>query len=396
MKKAPIIFVILLLAVAGAGYWMFLRPHAMGGPPKFATPVEVALVAAEPLKDTLSAVGTLKSNESVMMRPEIQGRVEKIHFNEGQVAKKGALLISLDASIYDAEVKQAQANLRLAQLSYERARKLTKSGATSQSRLDQARADLGVAQAQRDVAITHRDKTRILAPFDGTVGLRNVSPGDVVNAGQDLVHFQSNNPMKVEFTLPENASEKVQVGQMLSITIDALPNQTFEGKVYAVDPQIDLQGRSLTVRAMVANDNNVLRAGFFAQVQLVLGEKSNALTVPETAIVPQGGMTGVFVVGADNKVELRPVKIGTRFDAKVELLEGVKAVEKVVVAGHLKLYPGAEVMVMDKAAAPAAAPAAPAAEKAEEKAPAAEAPAAESTEKAPEALDLKTNDKPAE
>jgi membrane fusion protein (multidrug efflux system) len=314
--------------------------------PQGGFPVEAAQVRADKLIVALSTVGTLKANESLTLKPEIAGRIEAIHFEEGAVVKKGAPLISLDNRIIAAQLKQAEAALGLARANYARAKMLKEKGAGTISNFDMMQAGLSVAQAQVDLASATLDRTNITAPFDGVMGLRHISPGDVVSIGQEIAGFQSVNPMKAEFTLPENATSAVAAGQMIDVQIDALPGRTFSGKIYAIDPQINESSRNILLRALIPNDDGALKPGLFARINIITAQKENALFVPESAIVPRGNDSFVMRVGADKKITTIKVDIGERKNGDVEITGGLSANDTVVTAGHLKLRDGMEVSVM--------------------------------------------------
>ena len=200
-----------------------------------------------------------------------------------------------------------------------------------------------MAQAQVDLARAKLDKTKITAPFDGVMGLRQVSPGDVVSASQDLASFQSIHPMKAEFTLPESALAMLSVGQALQVGVDAFPNRRFTGTVYAIDPQVDVQSRNISLRAMVSNEDGALKPGLFARISILVAEKADALFVPETAIVPRGDESFVMRVDEAKKVSTIPVTLGERKDGEVEITKGLAAGDTVITAGHLKVKDGQEV-----------------------------------------------------
>lgn len=335
-----------IIAVAAGVYYFNPFHGEVGAPPEFALPVQATKVVARPLSVTLDAVGSLRANESVVLQPEVAGRVTEITFTEGQPVKKGDALFKIDDRMAAAEVKQAEANLQLARLDFERFRKLSNTGASTKQRYDQAQANLGVMEANLQLARTRLDYTTIRAPFDGVVGLRKISPGDYVNIGQELANFVSLDPMKVDFTIPETQASQVQVGQKLDIMLEAIPDRTFTGEVFALDSQIDVNGRAVALRATVPNPGGILRPGYFARVMLTVAEKPSALIVPEDAIVPQGAAKLVYVVNDDGSVDMRPVTLGQRLSGEVEILDGVKEGEHVVTGGHIKIRPGAKVSIL--------------------------------------------------
>jgi membrane fusion protein (multidrug efflux system) len=322
---------------------------AQDGPEK-AVPVEAAKVAAGPLSEQVTAVGTLLSNESVTVSAEIPGRLKEIHFTEGQPIEKGALLFSLDDSVYRAQLADAEAKLKLAEQTYKRTSQLfSNKYATAQS-ADEAVSNLAVAKAAVELASVQLDKTRIVAPFSGIVGLRKVSVGEYITAGKALVNLEAIDPVKADFRVPEKFLPAIKVGQNIRISVDAFPGETFDGKVYAIDPRIDVAGRSLLVRAKVPNKDQQLRPGLFVRVTVLLKLKEDALTVPEQAIVPQGDSQYVFKIN-DGKVKLTKVKLGMRRSGRVEILDGLSANDEVVTAGQLKLRDGTQVSIVNGAGA---------------------------------------------
>ncbi len=340
-----LLVVVGLLAAAGY-YWLLpmFGGKQEAGMQDFSLPVQMATVSAKPLDVTIESVGTLMANESVVLRPEVAGRVTGIYFTEGQQIKKGAKLFQIDDRMARAELKQAESNLRLARLNFERFRKLSATGAATKQRYDEAAANLGVSQANADLARTRIDVAGINAPFDGVVGLRHVSPGDYVNMGQELANFVSYDPMKVDFAIPEISASKLAIGQKIQIRVDALPDEVFTGEVFALDPQLDVNGRAVSVRARVPNQSLTLKPGYFARVVLNISRKESALMVPEGAIVPQGDAKLVVRVAPDGTTQMVPVTLGERLAGEVEILSGLEGGDKVVTSGQMKLRPGAKVV----------------------------------------------------
>jgi membrane fusion protein (multidrug efflux system) len=330
-------------------------PGKAGGPPGgFAVGVETVKVAAAAFKDEAAAVGSLKSNESVVLRPEIAGRIAAIHLREGQPAAKGAVLVALDASTQAAELRQADANLALAQANYRRNEDLYQKKFVSERARDESAANLKVLEAAVSLAQAKLQKTQIRAPFAGIVGIRNVSVGDYVKEGQELVNIEDIGTLKADFRLPEAYLGRVQKGQDVEVISDALPGQVFKGVLDAVDPLLDASGRALSLRARLANPELRLRPGMFVRVRLVFGGERHNLAVPEEALVPAGSDNFVFRV-AEGKAQRVMVRIGQRRGASVEVVEGLKAGDEVVTAGQLKLRDGVPVKAQQGAAAPDAA-----------------------------------------
>ncbi len=357
-------------AVAGvilalsAGYWLgqHRAPNAAGiatsgnGPnangtnvakaaagPRAVT-VEAIKVARASMPQTITAVGSLRSDESVVLRPEVAGRISAIQFKEGEKVTKGSVLVRLDPQVNQAEVQQARANLTLAESKYNRSVDLAKQNFISGQAKDEAENNLKVAQASVALAQAHLAKTEIRAPFSGVIGLRSVSIGDYVKEGADMVNLESIDPLKVDFRVPEVYLRQVQNGQPLSIALDAFPGKLHDGRVIAVNPLIDTAGRSVVIRAQVNNSDARLRPGMFARIRLVTRDVQDAMVVPEQAIVPEGDEQYVFRV-LDNKAVRTKVETGQRRDAKVEIVKGLSNDDMIVTAGQIKLRDGSPVAV---------------------------------------------------
>ncbi len=329
------------------------KPGAGGPPGGFALAVEVAKVAPATFVDEANAVGTLKSAESVLLRPEVAGRVAAIGFRDGAAVGKGSLLITLDASVQEAELQQARANLALAKANYERNLELLGKKFVSPQAVDNVAATLKIQEAAVQLAEAKVAKTRIKAPFDGVIGLRNVSVGDYVKEGQDLVNVEDTGSLKVDFRLPEAYLGRVARGQTVEVTSDALPGSRFTAQLDAVDPLVDQNGRAISCRARLDNRAGKLKPGMFVRARLVFGERQDALMVPEQALV-SGVAPMVFKV-VDGKAVAAKVKIGVRRAGQVEIAEGLAAGDLVVTAGQLKLKDGVPVRAIGEGgpAAPA-------------------------------------------
>jgi membrane fusion protein (multidrug efflux system) len=307
-----------------------------------AVPVETAQVVVGPIQRRLGAVGSLRSNESVILRPEIAGRIVEIPFEEGEPVRRGDVLVVLDDTIYRAEVEQVRAALELSQANHDRAVDLLARNAGTTRARDEALAALRANQAALELAKARLEKTVITAPFDGVIGLRNVSVGDFVAIGQDLANLEQIDPLKADFRVAEVYLAAVRRGQKIELTVDAFPRESFPGEVYAIDPLIDESGRSILLRARLPNPEAVLRPGLFARVTLVLNERDDAVQVPEQALVPQGEDQFVFRVVEGKAVRTR-VTAGIRRDGMVEITEGLGPDDEVVTAGQLKIRDGAPV-----------------------------------------------------
>jgi membrane fusion protein (multidrug efflux system) len=304
--------------------------------------VETAPVAAARLQEDVVAIGTLRSNESVVVRPEISGRITEIGFTEGSPVQKGQLLVALDSSVYAAEVQQARANLALAETNFKRTTDLERDKFVSATAKDQSLNALRVAQANVALAEARLAKTQIRAPFAGVIGIRQVSVGDYVKEGQDLVTLEDISSLKVDFRLPEVMLIDLKRGQTVEVASDAIPNRTFAATLDAIDPLVDQNGRAVILRARLKNTEGQLRPGMFVRTRLILEERANALTVPEEALVPSGADQYVYKV-VDGKVTRVQVKTGLRRGSQVEVTSGLQAGDVVVTAGQIKLREGTAV-----------------------------------------------------
>lgn len=301
-------------------------------------PVAVEAVKLEPvaLSDDIRAVGSIRSNESIVLRPEVAGRIASINFKEGQLVRRGQTLIALDASVNRAEVDQMRAQLDLAKSNLKRTEELARERFVSASAQDESASKLRVAEAALALAEAKLSKMTLVAPFDGVVGIRNVSVGDYVKDGADLINLEDIRSVKIDFRVPERFQPRVSVGQRVDVATDALPGRRFVATIDAIDPLLDANGRSVSIRARAANESKALRPGMFARVRVIFAEKSAALLVPEEAIVPSGSDFYVYRV-VDGTARRTKVVVGGRRDAKVELLDGAKDGDTIVVAGQLKL-----------------------------------------------------------
>jgi membrane fusion protein, multidrug efflux system len=322
--------------------------------------IATAPVRLERMTRQIEAVGSLRSNEAVIIRPEIAGRITEILFDEGQPARRGTPLFRLDAAIAEAQLQQAKAGLALSRANFERATDLYRRQVGTERARDEATAKLRVDEASVALSQATLDKMTIVAPFDGIVGLRRVSLGDYVNPGQDLVNIENVEQLKVDFRIPEIYSRRLAVGQTVRITLDAIPDATYEGSVYAIDPAHDPNGRAVLLRARLANRDGSLRSGMFARVVLLIEDRQEAIFVPETALVPVGEnqfvyryvdgkalLTKVNIV--DGKALLTKVNIGQRRRGQVEIVQGLARDAVIVSEGALKLRDGLPVRAVPAA-----------------------------------------------
>jgi len=340
--------------------------------------VEAAKVELARLSDDTQAVGSLRSRRGVVLRPEVSGRITQLNFTDGQRVRKGQVLVQFDDQLPLAQVQQSQAELSIARANQKRNQELVAQNFISQRSLDESAANLQVAEAKLSLAKATAARLKIVAPFDGIAGIRQVNVGDYLKDGSDIVNIEDIEAIYVDFRLPERFQNKIKRGQTAVLDIDALPGRKYNAQIQAIDPLIDANGRSIGVRGCIDNRQLQLRPGMFARVNTVFGVRENARVVPEEAIVPQGGRQFVIKLLEGPNEQTRTtkrveVKVGLRSPGKVEILEGLEAGDTVVAAGQQRVQrDGTLVTVVDlaanaarsgnaKAAAPAAGASAPAA-----------------------------------
>lgn len=327
---------ILTLPFLVAGAFAQSGPKS-GGP----LSAEVHIVKSTPFTRTLSAVGTLRANESVTLVPEISRRLVKIHVQEGSEVKTGDLLFKLDDSDLQAELRAIEARLKLADTNKKRAANLLPNEAISQQEFDVSTAELDILVAQKNTQSVQISKTEIRAPFAGRVGIRQVSEGAFVAPTTPLITLQDVSRIKVDFPLPERYSGEVKPGQKFTFTV-AGNGQVFEGVVTVIEPAIDAATRSLLVRGLCSAPQGLLPGGF-AEVTLTLDGLANGFMVPSQAIVPSPRGQGLYVL-ENGKARLQTVEIGVRTDDQVQILRGVKEGDVVAITNLLRIRPGLEVV----------------------------------------------------
>jgi membrane fusion protein (multidrug efflux system) len=311
-----------------------------------AVAVEAATARGAVTTADIRSIGSLRSDESVQIASEIAGRVSEINFAEGGIVEAGDILVKLDDALARAEVADAKARYDLADANNDRAKQLSRTGNVTEKAIDEAAANFEIARAALELQRVKLSKHTIVAPFPGRVGLREVSPGAFIAVGTPIVNLEKIDFLKVDFKLPELFLASVSVGQKVDLAVDALAARTFTGEIYAIDPQVDVNGRALALRARLPNPDLVLRPGLFARI-LVKGKQTREVVLaPESAIVPRGGETFVYRIDGGKAVEAK-VKLGERRGAEVEILEGVPPNTRIVTAGQLKLRNGVPVEIVD-------------------------------------------------
>jgi membrane fusion protein (multidrug efflux system) len=337
-----------VLALLLAGAWLSACSDSDGKPGTKAppvVPVVVAVVEEDEFLSSLEAVGTTRANESVRLTASITETVDRVFFEDGQEVKAGALLVQLRDEQQQAELREAEVNLAQQRREYERLRGLIAQKAIAQSQLDEQSSRLDAAQAQLAAARARINERRINAPFSGVLGLRQVSPGALVEPGDLIATLEDLSTVKLEFSVPETFLGTLRPGQRVLARSVAFPERPFEGAVTGIDSRVDPVTRAVAVRAAIPNPELVLRPGMLMTVELIK-DLRRSLAIPESALVPVGTQQFVFTVDAEDKVARVPVAIGRRRAGDVEILEGLTAGDRVVTEGTLRVRPGTQVRIV--------------------------------------------------
>jgi RND family efflux transporter MFP subunit len=372
--RRPIVFVLVLVIFAaligGLSYFQYVAKPVMlktilakvFAPKPTSVSVEAARVESWP--PVLTEIGTLRAFQGVTVAPQVAGVVTGIHFDSGDDVEEGALLVSIDDSVEQADLSNNAAQLKNANLAFDRQKSLVAGGNTPQSSVDSAIAarDSAAAAVERTRAIIAQKAIR--APFAGRLGLRTVDIGQFVAVGAALTTLQRLDPIFADFTAPEGDLARLAVGQPVSIAVDAYPGRTFEGKITAVDARVSAESRNVTVRAQFENPDAKLLPGMFANVAVTTGEPVKVLTLPRTAAIYSLYGDNVFVVkaGAPSAdapsdkpglvVERRFVKFGSTRGERIAVVTGLSEGDQVVTAGQVKLQNNSPVVIDESGALP--------------------------------------------
>ncbi len=346
-KQWAIAALVVLLAVAGAAFYEFGLAPAGPVEAGASKPARVNVISPElrSVRDTISAVGTLRAQEAVQLKAEVSGRVTELGFTEGERVEKGQLLVRLDDRQAAADLQVAEARLADARRQFDRAQQLRRNNSISQSQTDELRTARDVAEAELVAARTRLDNHRIRAPFDGVVGFTDISVGSYLTPGTTITTLDDTAQMELSFSVPERFLGQIHVGQAVAGTTAAFSDQPFRGQLAQLGTRVSELSRTLPVRALIDNPEGHLRPGQFMSVALTLRERE-ALVIPEQALITRGDTKYVFVVndGAARRME---VSIGSRQPGRVEIVDGVSADARVVITGQDRLSSGDRVVVGD-------------------------------------------------
>lgn len=331
---------VVLIIGASVGAYFFFKPVekevTKKAPKRHYVLVEVEPVKVQNFEENLVVVGSLRANESVVLRPEIEGKVSEILFISGTHVDKGAKLVKLEDSILKAQLKEAQAQANLSKLDYERAKYLFEKKIGPLKEMQKAFAAYQAHKASLDAAREKLRKALVTAPFEGLIGLKDISVGAYLKPGDDLVVLEDVDPIKVDFNIGEVYLKTIKKGMPVKVKIDGF-NKVYQGVIEAIDARVDTLNHSIRVRASVDNPSKNLRAGLFASVTLRLKADDSAIMIPESAIEQRKGEQVVYRV-IDGKAVETPVTIGGRKDGMVMIEDGLFSYDIVVTAGASKLH----------------------------------------------------------
>lgn len=355
--------VVLLVVLALGGYKAFTiyRMIQTFSVPKPPISVAVATAIEQPWQVRLPTVGTLKALQGVNLSLEIAGTVTDVQFESGQKVNAGQPLVQLDSAVEAALLETAKADLGLAQLDFDRGRQLVGSSAISKGEFDRLTAQLAKNKATVNQLKASLAKKHIIAPFSGTIGIRQVDVGDFLPSGTMIATLQDLSSLYVDFYLPEQAVPKISLGQPVDVSVSAYPNQNFPGTISAINPKVENTTRNVLVRATLANPDGKLLPGMFASLQVLLPDPQPRVVVPESTITYTLYGNSLYVVAQkkdananlekDDKgqpvlvAERRFIETGERRDGLVLINKGVQGGEQVISAGQIKLDNGAHIVI---------------------------------------------------
>ncbi|MBS3924282.1 MAG: efflux RND transporter periplasmic adaptor subunit [Xanthomonadaceae bacterium] len=350
MRRMPVLAFCSLLLVACSG-------EGNGGPRPGAGAalVTTAEVATAPWIDRLEAVGTARASESIAITSKLAERVERVRFESGQRVEAGQVLVELDVGGDVADLDAARTAYREAQRQYERQRQLAEQRLIPTSQLDAQRATRDAAQARVQQALARVADRAIIAPFAGVLGLREVSPGQLLQPGTAITTLDALDTMQVDFAVPEVHLARLAEGLAVEARSDAWSGQVFRGRLISIDSRVDVATRSVAVRAAVENPEGRLLPGMLLTLK-VFEQERLALVVPEIAVLQIGTQSYVYRVDAERRAELVPVRLGSRELGRVEVVEGLTAGDRIVIDGTVKLRPGLAIRESETAPSAGSAP----------------------------------------
>jgi membrane fusion protein (multidrug efflux system) len=345
MRKTTktVLFVVIFLAIAAFIIYPRVKDQerSAGAPVArnvSALPVDVKIIQPRQIEHVIRITGTILANESVALKSEISGRIESILFNEGQRVKKGDILLTINDEEIKAQVERLRYVQKLNEDSEYRQRQLLDKEAISREEYEIALTTLNTTQADIKEKEAILAKHRITSPFDGIIGLRQVSEGSYLTPNDLICNIYSLNPAKVEFSIPGKYTDEIKVGDSISFSTEASDNK-FYGIVYAFEPRIDPTTRTLKIRAISPNKNGLLLPGQFVNIDYILEVVPHALMVPSVSVIPEMNGHKLFIY-RNKTAEQQNVKIGLRTDTEVQITDGITSLDTIIVTGILQMRPG--------------------------------------------------------
>ncbi|MGF1865332.1 efflux RND transporter periplasmic adaptor subunit [Enterovibrio norvegicus] len=355
MKKSFVVMLVVALVLFGTviGFNMFKQQKIaeyMANMPEPEFPVTVTEMSSIEWIPTIEAIGFIEPNQGVTLTTQVNGVIDHINFVSGQSVKQGDVLLALDSKVEAANLKSTQARLPAAKAKYKRYQGLFRKGSISKEALDEAEANYRSLQADVESLNASIDRRTIDAPFDGVVGLRNVFLGEYLQPGTEIVRLEDTSIMRLRFTVPQTDIAKIKLDQKINIAVDAYPETPFTGKISAIEPAVNFQSGLIQVQADIPNNHGQLRSGMFARANIILPTVEDQIVVDQTAINFTLYGENVYVLREEDSVTRayqQVVKVGERKGHIAHVLNGLKAGDKVVTSGQVRLSNGAKVRVVE-------------------------------------------------
>lgn len=343
-----VLAIIVLLALPKLNLWSngkeLAENNVTGGSRSAnALPIEAMVVIPTKLDNVVVVTGSVQANESLELKSETAGKITHIYFKEGKKVKKGELLVQVNDEEIRAQLTKQRFNRKLNEDIEFRQRKLLEKDAISQEEYDNVLNGLNTSIADISLLEAQLDKTKVRAPFDGIIGLRYVSEGALISINTPIANFYNISPAKIEFAIPGRYSMQVKPGQKINFTVES-DTSIFVGEVYAIEPQIDANTRTIKIRALAENTQGLLLPGQFVRVELVLGTTQNAILVPTEAVIPELNGHKVFIA-SNGKAKEVPVQTGIRSNLNLEIISGLKPHDTLITTGILQLRPGLDIQI---------------------------------------------------
>jgi membrane fusion protein (multidrug efflux system) len=341
--------VIQTIVILGMGTWIGLQMMASKSGPLVPTFPKIAVEAVEAkvgnFEQFVTVVGTLRSNKSVVMKPEIDAKIKEIFVKSGQQVKKGDKLITLDDDMYRARLKESESKLVNARSVYKRAQALFSKGALSEKDKEDAHANLLKSEADLEFSQAQLAKTVLYAPFEGVVGIVDLSPGRYLKPGDELCTVDDMDPMKIDFKITEVVLNKFRIGDQIEINVEGFPENKYHATIEAIDTNVDPLAHSIRVQGTFDNVDGDLRPGLFAKVKLRTDIHQNTIIVPESAVESRGKQEYVYIV-EQGVAKMAPIRTGARNGESVQVVKGLIAGDKVIVSGQMKVQPNYPVFII--------------------------------------------------